>query len=97
MDIQWGNAPGHIDQLSRDAKPLAGAPNTALDHRGHPQSLSDRRDVGFRSLEAERRRARDHAQSVNPREGVDQLVRHTVTEELLIGVGTQVHERQHRD
>ena len=48
-------------------------------------------------LERERRRARDHLQSLDLREGVDDLFSETVAEVFVLPVCAQIGKRQHGD
>src|SRR5215469_10438392 len=58
-------AVGRLDQLHRDAKAVAGATNTPLEHGVDIEQLADLADVVVRAAEALRRRTRDQAQAVD--------------------------------
>lgn len=86
-----------FDQLGRDADPLAGLADAALDDMTDAQSLGDRRDVHILALEGETRCPRRDTQARNPRQHAEQLFAQPVREILVVALGTHVGGGQHRD
>lgn len=88
---------GHVDQLGREPESPAGAPDAALEHGADLEPSSDRPDVFQLALECEGRCPGHHMQPADLRQRIDQLVGHSIGEVLVLGVGTQVGEGEHRD
>ena len=86
----------HIDELGSDAQPVAGLAHAPLDDGPDVQSTADLTHVLILALEGEGRGPRHHAQALHLGQGVDDLLGNTVAEELLLGIGRQIGERQHR-
>ncbi|HEX6795949.1 MAG TPA: hypothetical protein VF304_19075 [Casimicrobiaceae bacterium] len=88
---------GDVDELHRNAHPVAGLAHAAFEHRLHVELAADHCDVLVPALELERRRARRHAQAADLREHVQKLVGETVRKILVFLVPAAVDERQHRN
>src|SRR5262245_24660173 len=86
-----------IDQLNGDPQSSCCLSNAALQDRTHAQALSDLARVGRQPPELEARCARCDAQTANPRQAIEQLLCEPFTEVLLIALGADVRERQHRE
>ena len=86
-----------VDQLGRDPQLRVGPAHAALQDRPHPQLLADGPDVIGHVLKRERGRARRHAQRRDAAQGVQNLFRHAVAEVPVLGIGAEIHERQHSD
>ncbi len=90
-------AAGDVDQLRRDAQPVAGLAHAPLEHRGHAELPPDEQPVLDPSRRRERRGARSDTQPLDMRQVRDDLLGDALTEVLLIVVGAHVDERQDRD
>ena len=90
---------GHIHELGRDPKFVAGFAHTALQNRTHMQLLADFVEdvVLVLAFESEARTASGHTQAFHFRQNVDQLFSHPVAQVFVALVRAHVHERQHRD
>jgi hypothetical protein len=86
-----------MDQLRRDAHAIARAKHRAVDHAVDLQFSSDLRQRRPRPFVPHDRRARNHPQCADLREGGDQRIRHSVDEILLFGIRCDVGEREHRN
>ena len=75
---------------------LPGLAHAPLEHVAHAEPLADHAEILVLSLEREARRARRDAQARHRREHVDDLLRDPVGEVLVVRVGAQVREREHR-
>jgi len=85
------------NELRRDADARACFPDASLEHGGDAQRAGDTPDVFVLAFERERRRARDHLQSGDARQRVDDLLRETVAKVFVVLVGAQVLEWQDRN
>jgi hypothetical protein len=83
--------------LGRDAHPVSGPADAALQDVGDVQFLCNLRDLNLLALEGKRRRARDHEQVSDLAELVDQLFGHAIGEVLLRRVAAHVGEGQDGD
>src|SRR6266850_7161457 len=90
-------AVGRGDELRGDADAIAGLAYAAFKDMRHAKRLSDPPDVGLPALERERRRACDHFQPGDPRQGVDDVLGKAVAEVLVLFVPAHILERQHGD
>ena len=90
---------GHLDESRRDADAVALAPHAALDEVVDTQRTADRVHRLAASLELHGGRARDHPQPMRARaaEHRDHLFGHALREALLLRVGADALERQHRE
>ena len=86
-----------LDQLRRDPYRVARLAHRAFQHVRHVQRARDLRDSDLLALERERRGARRHLQLRNLRQQVQQFLRDTVGEVLLVLPRRHVHEWQHGD
>src|SRR5438105_3226773 len=73
-----------IDELSRDAKPIARLANASLEYGVNLQLPSDRADVFLVSLERKRRSARRNIERADLRESVDDLFADPVGEKFIL-------------
>ena len=90
-------ARGRIDELSGDAKAIATAPDTALQHIPHAELAPHLAHIDCLASIGERRIARDHEQRAAARKRDYHLLRHAVGEVVLLWVSAHVGERQHGD
>ena len=90
-------AVSHVDELRRDAKPVAGFPHAALQHRVDLESASDLADVLVFFLERERGRARRHSECLHLAQGIDDLFRDAVAEVFVVRIVAHVHKSEHSD
>ena len=86
-----------LHQLDRDAEPLAGLADAALEHRRDPQRAPDFGDRGAFAFERKCRGARRDAQPADLAEDVQELLGQAVGEVLVVLVAAQVGEGEHRD
>ena len=87
----------HIDELRGDSQPVARLADAAFEHRADVQAPPDLPHVEGLALERKRGGSRHHAQILDVRQAVDQLLGDTVAEIFLILPSAHVHERQDRD
>ena len=88
-------AVGHTAELGGDAQTVAGSLHAVFQHGGHVELAAHAADIGVLPFELEGGPARDHAQSADLGEGVDQVVGQAVAEVLVFFIGTQVHKGKH--
>jgi len=86
-----------VDQLRRDAQPVPRLAHAPLEHGADAELLADPADVEVLSLECECRRPRRHAQRLDLRERVEDLLGHSLAEVFLVSLWAHVGERKHRD
>src|SRR2546429_426348 len=86
-----------VDQLGIHPDAAAGAPHRALEQRRNVQLLPDLAGVHVPVPECECRGACRHPQAGHRVQRGDELFRHAVAEVLIVAVGAQVREGQHRD
>ena len=86
-----------IDQLARDADPLAGFADAALEHVAHAQLAPDLPDIDGLVPVGEARVAGDDEQARHPRQGGGDVLDDPVREVALLRVAAQIVERQHRE
>ena len=89
-------AVGGVDELHRDAQPVTGPPDAALEHAVDAKRLGDRRRFDRLALEREGRRARGDLQRVDLRQCVQQFFSQTVAEVLVVAIRAHVGEWQDR-
>ena len=87
----------HFDELHRHAQTVVGLADAAFEERLHIELCSNGLDVLAFAAELKRRRTRGHAQAIDVRECVDELLGEAFTEVLLVVIRTHVRERQYRD
>ena len=85
----------YVDEFGGDAQLLAGLAHAPLKHVRHVEGLADLRERRLLALEIERGGARRHPQARHLAQKVDELLRQTVGEILLVLLLRQVLERQH--
>ena len=85
------------DQLCGDPHAAPRSPDAPFEDVGHVESTSDPPDVFVFALERKRRCARDHFQSRDMREHVDDFFGESVAEILVIRIAAHVCEGQHGD
>ncbi len=88
---------GRIDQLNRNAHPIARFAHTALDDIAHAKFAAHLHDVGRLALVNEGGIARDHEQIVIARQLGDDVFGHAVDEILLFLVAAHIVERKNGD
>ena len=86
-----------VDQLARDAHPLASFADAALEHVAHAQLAPDLPHVDGLAPVGEARVAGDDEQARDPRQGGGDVLDDPVREVALLRVAAQVVERQHRE
>ena len=86
-----------VDQLNGNPHEVARLADASLQHAADPQFLPDLTHRNIRSLVGHHRRLGNHLQSGDFRQGVDQLLGHTVGEVRIIGIGADVDQREHGD
>ena len=87
----------HFDELHSNPQAIVGLADAAFEQRLHVELLSDDADVLAFSGKPKGRGARGHAQAIDVRQRVDELVGQTFAEVLLVVTRTHVREWQHRD
>ena len=87
----------HFNELHSDAQAIVGLADAAFEQRLHVELLSHGADVLALAAKLKGRRACGHAQAIDVRQRVDELVGQTFAEVLLVVIRTHVRERQHRD
>jgi hypothetical protein len=85
----------HLNELHRHTQAIAGLANAALEQGLDVELFANAPDILALAAELKGRRTRGHAQTVDLRQRVDQLLGQPVTEELLVVRRTHVRERQH--
>ena len=85
------------NQLGRHADPVACPAHAPFEHVGHAERLRDVAHILILALERERRSARDHFQSLDLRQRIDDFFSEAVTEVFVLPVSAQIGKRQHRD
>ena len=85
-----------IDELRRDANLIAGIPNTALQHVGGIELRADGPKIFILALELKRRSTANHRKTRNLGQQIEDLLRHAVTEILLVPLLAHIRKRQHR-
>ncbi len=90
-------ARGRVGQLRRDPNPLPGPADAPLQDVAGTQPGTHFTHVEGRPLEGEGRLARGHEQTGDLGEVGDEVVGDAVAEIVLVGVVTQIRERQDRD
>ena len=88
---------GCIDQLGRDAHPVAGLAHAAFEDVVDLQFLGDGRNVQVLALVYERRSARCHLEPIDTHQQVQQFLGNAVGKVFLFRVVADVQERQHCD
>ena len=86
-----------VDELGGDADLIAGAAHAALENRPGAKLAADLRDALAAALVADDRGPGDDAQLGDLGEPGDHLLGDAVGEPLVLGVGADVGERQHRE
>ncbi len=86
-----------VGELHRDPQASPRPPHAAFEHGAHVELAANRSDVLLLSLESEDRCPGDDVQPVHLGECADQLLGHSVGEELVLGVWTEIEERQYRE
>ena len=89
-------AVAHVDEMHADAQPVAVLAHAAAQDVLDAELLAEGAEIVV-GAEVEGHGARDHAQLMDARERVDQLLGHPIAEMTLIARGTEIGERQHRD
>src|SRR5215468_2744320 len=84
-------------QLCRDAQTVVGSAHTAFENGAYLELFSDNAQVDMFTFEGECRAARDHVQSLNLSERVDDLLSDPVGKVFVLWVRAQVGERQYHD
>src|SRR6266699_3292732 len=92
-----GKPVARIDQLRRDAHPIAVAPNTTFEHMLDVQLHRDFPKLGFPILEPKRRAPRRHPQAIYFGQCSEKLLRNTLTEVGVLFCSAQIIERQNGD
>ncbi len=87
----------HVHQVHGDAEAVAGLAHAALEHRGDVEPAAGLAGVLAPAPDRERGGRRGDPEAGHPAERGGQLLRHTVAEVLVGGVGTRVDQREHRD
>jgi hypothetical protein len=87
----------HVDQLDADPEPFVGLANASFEEGSDTELLPDGPDVAAGLPKLKRCCPRDHAQTIDVCERVDQLLGQTFAEIVLVAAGTHVGKRQHRD
>ena len=85
-----------VDQLHGDPHPVARALHAALQHRGHSQLAPDLPDAEICILVAHDRSAGDQLEALEPRQLGEDVVVHSLGEELVLGIRAPVRERENR-
>ncbi len=88
-------AGGDVDELHRDAQPVARLAHAALEQRADAELASDFARIEPRAAKLERGAARRDAQAVDVRERIDQFFRETLAKIVLVAPRTHVGEWQH--
>jgi hypothetical protein len=88
---------GRVDQLRSDADAVAGFAHRAFQNIADAQFATDLLYVDGLALVGKARIAGDDEEPADAGEGGDDFLDHAVGEILLLGVGTHIGERQHRD
>ena len=87
----------HFNQLNRHTQAIVGLADAALEQRLHVELCANGPDVLAFAAELKGRGARGHAQAIDVRERVDELLGQALTEVFLVVTRTHVRERQHSD
>ena len=90
-------SPGGFDELGGDPQPLAGAAHAALEDVAHAQFPGHLPDVDRAALVGERRIARDYREGLEAAERRDDVLDNAIGKIVLLDIGADVLERQHRD
>ena len=85
------------NELCGHAKATSGFADAPFENGRHSQHVGDSTHVLVLAFEGERRRAGDHLEARNSRQGVDDLFGQAVAEVFVLLVAAHVLERQHRD
>src|SRR5258705_11121043 len=88
---------GGIDQLSRDPYPVGGLANASFQDIAHAKLAPDLLHVDRASLVGEVRVPRDDEKRLELRQRRDDVVDHSIGEEVLLGIGAQVDKGQNGD
>ena len=86
-----------VDQLGSDADPVSRPLDAAFQHIAHAQLAADLFCVDPLVLVGERGIARDHEHVRDPRQIGCQILGNPVRKILLLGIVTEIGERQHDD
>ena len=89
--------PRVIEQLRRDAQPIARFAHAALQHVTHAQHGADPVDARVAALERKGARPPDDVQLAEPRQGVQDLLGDAVAEVVVVGIVADVDKGEHRD
>src|SRR5215469_10618438 len=84
-------------QLCRDAQTALGSSHAALENGAHLELFSDNTQVDIFTLEGESRASRDHVQSRNLSQRVDDLLSDSVGKVFVLWVRAHVGERQYHN
>ena len=87
---------GRVDELCRHADAIAGAGDRPFDNQIGAELFGDLRDRLLLLPVLHHRRARDHAEALQLREIRDERLGHAVSEIVLLRLGGEVRQRQHR-
>ena len=89
---------GHgIDQLHIDPHLIVGLLHTAFEDVHYSQLLRNRGEIFRRAFEMLRRRARNYFEVGDFRQPREDFILHPFTKISIVGIATQIVERQHRD
>src|ERR1700730_8309322 len=85
-----------IDKLTRDANAISGLAHAAFEYVAHPKLASDLLHVYGPALVREARITCDHKQPTKERQRHRDILHDAIGEVLLLRVGTEVLEGEHR-
>ena len=84
-----------VDELRRDAQPVAGALHAPFDNGVNAERLADFADIRPSPFESECRSAGNNLQSVELRQAIDDFFGDAVADEFVLPVWREVDERQY--
>ena len=88
---------GDFYQLDRDAQPIIGLPDAALEQRFNVELAPHFAHVRAGVPKLKRRRSCGHAKAIDLRERVDEFLGQPFAQVVLVAIRTHVEERQNRD
>ena len=86
-----------IDQLHVDPKEVATTLHRSFEHVADVQLTSEPHYVDRLTFESERGVARNHERAIDPRQVGGQALGHAIDEVVLLGIASDVCERQNND